>query len=310
MEFYGLTAAVWAISYLPYGFLRTLADLLGSLVYACDARGRRVAQANLESAFPGPMTARQKARIIRRSYQSFARTMVELFWAPNLTRATFDDMDLSRMDQTPNCEPTIYLCLHASNFEMLSLALPAVHGPGMVVTQRLKNPLLGPIFDRLRGSTGHEIIPQERAMIRMFRHLKNGGYFCMLIDLNLDPSESSVVIEEFGGLKTCVTQMHAALAMRTGARIIPAECRVQPDGRYQLIYYDQLKYPHDATAGEIAQLCWNALESSICERPESWLWSYKHWRFKPAGGDSARYPFYANTAKRFDKLIASQEAAA
>ena len=57
------------------------------------------------------------------------------------------------------------------------------------------------------------------------------------------------------------------------------------------------------TAAEIAQLCWDVLEPSVHEQPENWLWSYKHWRFRPADDQSGRYPFYANVAKRFDKLL-------
>ena len=174
---------------------------------------------------------------------------------------------------------------------------------GPVITQRFRNPLIGPIFDRLRTSTGHTVIPQERAMIRMLKYLKAGGKFGLLSDLNLDPDEGSVIINVFGGLKMSVTQLHGALALRTGAKIIPTECRTQPDGTYRLVYHKALEFPPDATAAEIAQLCWNVLEPSVHEQPENWLWSYKHWRFRPADDQSGRYPFYANVAKRFDKLL-------
>ena len=140
-------------------------------------------------------------------------------------------------------------------------------------------------------------------MIRMLKHLKAGGKFALLGDLNLDPVEGSVIIETFGGLKVSATQMHAALALRTGASIIPVECRPLPDGTYRMIYHPPLEYPPTATAAEITQMCWDVLEPSIHEQPECWLWSYKHWRFKPSTGDTGRYPFYANTAKRFDKLL-------
>ncbi len=113
-------------------------------------------------------------------------------------------------------------------------------GPGIVVTQNFKNPLLGKLFDEFRGSTGHTIIPQERAMIRMLKHLKAGGYFALVVDLNLDPRESSVIVDQFDGLKTCVTQMHAALALHTNARIVPAECHPQEDGTYRLVYHDPI----------------------------------------------------------------------
>jgi len=112
-----------------------------------------------------------------------------------------------------------------------------------------------------------------------------------------------VIIDEFSGLKTCVTQMHAALALHTGARVVPAECRPQPDGTYRMIYHKPLEYPPDATPAQIAQQCWDVLERGIREAPECWLWSYKHWRFKPSGGSTERYPDYANTAKRFDVAL-------
>jgi Kdo2-lipid IVA lauroyltransferase/acyltransferase len=278
---------------------------MGALVCWLDPRGRQVAEANLEAAF-GKMSANRKAQIVRASYQEFARTMLELIWAPNLTREVFAKHGkvegLAEHPPEPG-QPTIYLCLHASNFEWLSMALSYAMGPGIVVTQNFKNPLLGAMFDRFRSSTGHTIIPQERAMMRMLRHLKNGGYFNLVVDLNLDPRESSVIIDQFDGLMTCVTQMHAALALHTGARIVPAECHPQSDGTYRLIYHKPLTIPPEATPQEVAQICWDVLEPYVREHPELWLWSYKHWRFKPSDRSDARYPFYANTAKRFDKKL-------
>jgi len=286
--------------------LRRLARPLGALACACDRRGREVASANLDAAF-GCLPPAEKSRITRAAYQGFTRTMLELLWSPNLSASVLEKMiSVEGPGSTLKpSQPAIYACLHASNFEWFSQRVPLLRGPGIVVTQRMKNPLLGAIFDRLRGSSGHEIIPQERALIRLLRHLKNGGYFCMVTDLNLDPDEASVVIEEFGGLKTCVTQMHAALALHTGAKIIPCEGKDMDDGTYRMIFHEPLDFPATATAAEVAQLCWDVLEPGIRARPEQWLWSYKHWRFRPSGDAGGRYPFYANTAARFDKLLES-----
>lgn len=311
LEYAGLVAAIWGVGRLPLAAIRPLAGLLGAIVYLCDPRGRNVAMANLESAFGEDLTPQSRRRISRASYQNFARTMLELFWSPNL------DADvaarISRIEDRGNNlrpdldEAIICFCLHYSNFEWLSLFTAFHAGPSHVVTQSFKNPLLGRLFDRLRRSTGHEIIPQERSMIRMFKVLKRGGKFQLVVDLNLDPDEGSVVVDQFGGLKTSVTQMHAALALRTGARIVPGVCRPLPDGSYRMVFYEALTYGPDATAAEIVQAGWNVLESAIREQPECWLWSYKHWRFKPSNDASGRYPFYANTAKRFDRLLAEAD---
>jgi len=307
LEYAGLSSAAWIIRHLPYDSLRRLAAVSGALMYLVDKHRREVSLANLEAAFGDTLSLKEKKRIARQSFATFARTMLELFWSPNLTQQKLDELTTTEgLDQpaiTDPDRPVILICLHASNFEWLSQDTTYRIGNGIVVAQKLKNPLLGPIFDRMRSSTGHTIIPQERAMLRMLKHLKKGGYFNMVVDLNLDPREPSVIIDQFGGLKTCVTQMHAALAGRSGARIIPAECIPLPDGGYRLIYHPALEVPEGSSAQTVAQMCWDVLEPGIRRRPELWLWSYKHWRFRPSGDCSGRYPFYSNIAKRFDRLL-------
>jgi len=310
LEYFGLNTLVRLVGALPYAALRPLANLLGAVVHAFDGRGRQVARTNLDAAFGDAFSAARKKQIALASYQTFARTMLELFWSPGFTREFADRMIVCEGLEKSDCHrdpkaAVVYPCLHFSNFEWLGQYCAYAITPGPIITQRFKNPLLGGIFSRLRASSGHEIMAQERAMIRMFKHLQGGGKFGVLADLNLDPSEGSVIVDTFGGLKVSMTQIHAALALRTGAKIVPCECRPLPDGRYRMIYHPPLEYPPDATPAQICQLCWDVLEPSIREHPECWLWSYKHWRFRPAGDTSGRYPFYANQAKRFDKLLKS-----
>jgi len=313
LEYLLLASLVGFIGRLSYSSLRSIASFLGAAAYLVDKRGRMAARANLDSAFGDRFTPSRKRQIAKDSYRVFARTMLELFWSPNFTREFAERMVVCEGLDRDACHrddkaAAIYPCLHFSNFEWLGqyCAYAVIQGP--IIAQRFKNPLIGPIFDRLRRSSGHRVIPQERAVLRMLKHLNAGGKFGMLSDLNLDPDEGAVIVESFGGLKASVTQTHAALALRTGAKIIPVECRPLPDGRYRMIYHKALEYPPDATAAEIVQLCWNVLEPSIHEQPECWLWAYKHWRFKPVNDSTGRYPYYANVAKRFDKLIKKQAA--
>jgi len=70
-----------------------------------------------------------------------------------------------------------------------------------------------------------------------------------------------------------------------------------------MVYHPPMAFPPDTKPVDIVQRCWDILEPSIREQPECWLWSYKHWRFRPSGDTSGRYPFYSNEAKRFDKLL-------
>ena len=52
----------------------------------------------------------------------------------------------------------------------------------------------------------------------------------------------------------------------------------------------------------IAQICWERFEPTIRQRPEQWLWPYKHWRYRPVE-DAGCYPFYANCSQKFEREI-------
>lgn len=305
LEYLGLAAGCRLIKHLPFAMLRHLARLMGACVWSVDARGRRVSIANLEAAFGDSLSPARRNAIGRASYQTFARTMLELAWAPNLNRKRISQLvDFEGIELSP-CNfdrerAVIYATMHYSNFEWVGLSgAYGIHRMPLIA-QEFKNPLLGPVFDRLRGSTGHPIFPRERAMLRMLKHLRAGGKFGFLVDLSLDPKLGSVVIEQFGGLKASMTQMHAALALKTGACIVPLECRPGTGGKYRMVYHKQIEILPDAAPSTVVQKTWNVLEQVIRDRPECWLWSYKHWRFLPPGSENARYPFYANRAKRFD----------
>jgi lauroyl/myristoyl acyltransferase len=309
LEFTGLTAAAHLIAQLDFRSLRGLAAFVGSVVYFFDARGRKLALANIEAAFPGKYSSRQKSRIARKSYCSFARTMFELFWAPNMNEAFVKEhVVIEGLDRDTYCtdptKPAIYSCMHFCNFEWLSLVTSYYMKRVLVVAQKFRNPLLGPIFDNLRSSTGNQIIPQERAMLKMLKHIKTGGKMGILVDLNIHPQEGSIPIKTFGGLMISATPAHIAIAQRTGAVIVPIECRPLPDGRYKIIHHDPIECPPDADTRELAQKCWNVLEPGLREFPECWLWAYKHWRHKPSA-NAERYPFYASNNPRFDALLNS-----
>jgi Kdo2-lipid IVA lauroyltransferase/acyltransferase len=294
---------------LPYGMLRVLGAGLGAMYWAADGHGRAVADANLRAAFGDTMDAAKRRQVARGSFATFARTVLEVFWSPNVTRevaarlVACEGLDLTPCN-TQDGIAAIYPTMHFSNFEWVGLVGAYTLRPVPLVAQQFRNPLLGPVFDRLRSSSGHWVIPQERAMIRMLKHLRAGGKFGMLCDLCLDPAKGSVVIEQFGGLQTSVTQMHAALALRTGAQIVPVEFRPGTRSPYRMIYHRSLEFSPGSSPRRLAQMTWDSLEPSIREHPECWLWSYKHWRFKPSDGDTSRYPFYAHRAPRFDRRLA------
>src|SRR5947199_4053518 len=271
-----------------------------------DRHRYHVALSNLEAAFRHQFPPAQRRKIARESFQHFARTMVDLLWSPRLTRENF-----SRCIECQNFEETaqgtgpersvVIACYHYSNFEWLSLACGFLDLKGTIISQEFKNSLLDPIFKKLREQSGHELVPRERGIIRLYKVLRRKGRTALLVDLTVPPTQGAVAIDCFG-LKTSVTSAHAWLNERTGVPIIPAHCEPLPDGRYRLIFHPKIERTAEMTHQQLAQACWNSFESYVQKNPAPWLWMYKHWRYLPAKPDRF-YPFYANFYRPFEDLL-------
>lgn len=312
VEWLALLIATKTIPLLPRKCLLPLAKTLGALAAACDRRGWRIAESNLEAALGNEISARRRAEIIRESYQHFARTMLDLMWSPRLTPETFRQwfeitgVEEALADLGPG-RSGIFVTIHYSNFEWIAQAAIYCGIPALLLAQEFKNPLLDPIFARMREHSGHEVAPREGGIIRMYKALKRGRHVALLTDLTLKPHEPSIAINCFG-LPTCVTYAHTWLHQRTGAPIVPVYIEPLPDGRYRFDMQSKLEIANGATDVEIAQAVWDRFEPIVRRNPAPWLWMYKHWRYKLAGA-AKPYPFYANVGPNFEaRLIQRREA--
>lgn len=291
---------------LPRRTCHWLADGVGLLVSLVHLPGRHVAQENLKAAFGSKLSRAQRGRLVRQSYQQFARAIADLFWSSRLTRdnlaAIFDLEDVERLQRERGADRgVIFACLHYGGFEWIALALGLSGFKCTVVTQAFKNPLLNATINQLREVSGHQTIRREGAIVRLYKALRARRSVTLAVDLTVSAKLPSVPITCFG-LKTCVTFAHAWLHKRTGAPIIPTHCEPLPDGHYRLVLHPELELPPDATTQQIAQACWDCFEPVVRRNPAPWLWMYKHWRYRPSNAVE-RYPDYANESPHFRKLL-------
>jgi Kdo2-lipid IVA lauroyltransferase/acyltransferase len=311
LEWLGLRLAVKLVPLLSRKACFRLGQTLGALMSIFDRHRYRVALNNLEVAFGDQLSIEDRRKIARESFQHFARTMLDLLWSPGLTLENFSRyIELQNFEETARGtgpERSIMIaCYHYSNFEWLSLACGFLDLKGTIISQEFKNSLLDPIFKKLREQSGHELIPRERGLIRLYKVLRRKGRTALLVDLTVPPSQGAVVIDCFG-LKTSVTSAHAWLLEQTGVPIIPAHCEPLPDGRYRLVFHPMIDVAVGMTHQQIAQACWNSFEPYVRKNPAPWLWMYKHWRYLPANADRP-YPFYANFLRPFEEILERDQA--
>lgn len=310
LEWLGLQWLYFSIPLLPRRMAHGLGNVLGGTAFHLDSRGRRIALENLRLVFGDEKPVEEIRRIARDSYRSFARTVIDQFWGSRLTRENYLDycmIEAEDMDAIEHARETggIWVTPHYSNFEWIALIMGFRDYHFTIVAQDFRNPSLTEVYKKNRERSGHEVIPQRGAIVRLLKNLKRGGNVAFLTDLTIRPSKPATAIECFGR-KTCVTSLHAELMKRTGLSVIPGICIPMPDGRYVLKGFQPLVFGPDDDEHSIAQACWDIFEPYIREHPEPWLWMYKHWRYLPAH-PAASYPSYAWRNEAFDEVIARAE---
>ncbi len=307
----GVRAMARIIPVLPRKGLLRLARTLSFLAYHIDRRGRSIAEDNLKTALPAE-DPKSRARLARASYFHQTMSVLDLMWAPhNLSAKTSTDFIKytfeDRQDfETIGTNAAIWVTPHYGTFEWLSIEWSLHHDKKpLIVAENFRNPALTPIFTSIREYSGNTIIPQERAMIRLLKHVKRGGQTAFLTDLRIKPSKASTIIKCFG-LKTSVPILHAFLAKQTGAPVIPVICLPQSDGTYHFHFHRRLSISEDAPPQKIAQQCWDVFENTLRANPAPWMWMYKHWRYLPKE-PQIPYPSYASPSKAFAKVESELE---
>ena len=302
LEYGGLLITASLIPLLPRRFVLAIARVGGGIASMADRAGRRVALANLDAVFGEEYCASEKRHIVRKSYQHFAQTMLDLMWSPRLTSANFHRyIDFEWPRELQASENVIIACYHYSNFEWLSLACGFQGLRGTILAQEFKNSVLEPIFRRLREPSGHFFIPRTGGILRVFKLLRRGGSTAMLIDLTVPPGTSAVAINCLG-LQKSVTPAHAWLHQQTGVALIPAHCQPLNGGRYRVVFHPRIKLGPKASMNEIVQVCWDSFESVVRANPAPWLWMYKHWRYRPMDINGS-YPFYSSPHPQFERML-------
>ena len=295
-----MRALVWLIPKFSRRTVLRLGRGFGWLAYHAFPEQRRIAQANLDTAFGDTQSPTEKCRIARASTYNFAATMLGLFWSPRLTQplieeiTEFDPESLKRLREIlARGKGIIGITMHYGDWELLGLAMPFYGIPMTVVQDATNNPALGEILAQLRGVSGNRIIPNHRAAAKLMKSLKRGEFIALLIDQHVSRRSGGEWLDFFG-LPVSNTPAIGWLALRSGAPIVPFVAHPLGNGHIRIGCEEEI--PYAATAQLINQKCMELCESTIREEPEPWLWSYKRWKSRPTR-EQGRFPYYSRASR-------------
>ncbi len=278
-----------------------LANLGGFLGYHFDRRGRRVGEANLDVVFGNTKTRAEKKRILKISFVTMARTLIDTFWFAHHPAKRLEKY--VQIDESSEVffEDKAHICItaHFGNWEIIGQMSGLKGRPLSSIATPVKNETVNKHFIRAREATGQKIIPRDGALRKLIKVLREGGKTAFLSDQNTAEAEGGIWIDCFG-LSAQVTAAPAALSGRTKTEILIGFSRPLTRGRYRVYAAASFPPPEEVNAETVRTLTEqiNAVtEAEIRKYPECWLWMYKRWKTKKPGEESAGYPFYSRPPK-------------
>jgi KDO2-lipid IV(A) lauroyltransferase len=299
LEFALVRAIAAGVHVFPMAMVRSAGAALGRGAYVVDRFHRRIALENLAQAFPSK-TAPERRALARAMFGHFGSLLLELMKFGTLSR---DEMLRSiecdgeeRVWQAyQQGRGVLFFTGHFGYWEMQAITQPLRVRPVSVLARPLDNPRLHAMLERLRTRTGNSVIYRQGAMRKVLRALADNRGVALLIDQHLHTPDAVYV--DFFRRPAATTSALAALALRTGAPVIPVFALPLPRGRYRFVYEHPVEPPDSNSPDavrEFTQRCTDVLEMYVRRHPELWLWMHRRWR--------DREPALAANAMTIDEL--------
>jgi KDO2-lipid IV(A) lauroyltransferase len=276
----GLTMIVWL---LPLPAVRAAGAMLGRAVYYVDGFHRRIALSNLAMALPSKSVDERRA-VVQRVFAHFGSVLLELIKVGTMDdREILDRIEAEGEERVRQAHAhgrgVLLFTGHFGYWEVGAIALAMRVQPMAVMARPLDNPHLHTMLERIRTRSGNSVIYRQGAIRKVLQELAANRAVAILIDQHLHTPDAVSV--DFFSRPAATTNALAAVALRTGAPVIPAFALPLPNGRYRLVYEHAVEPPEsdsEDAVREFTQRCTDVLEMYIRRHPDLWLWMHRRWR--------------------------------
>ena len=295
IEYWAVVGVRAVATRLPDAVVRACGSTLGLMFYAVDRAHRRVALTNLEQCFPNKPDGVRRA-IARATFMHFGQVLLKLLTFSALSpqqmleRAEYDGDERVRLAYAKG-KGVLFFTGHFGFWECQALAHAVKLRPIGVLARSLDNQRLNDLLERIRTSTGNHVIYRQGAVRRVLKTLAAGEGVAMLIDQHMHSPDAIWV--NFFRRPAATTSTLAALAIRTGAAVIPVFAHPLPGGRFRFVYESPVQPPEGEgpeAIREFTQRCTDVLEMHVRTKPELWLWMHRRWRDAPTPDAPGMFP--------------------
>jgi phosphatidylinositol dimannoside acyltransferase len=284
------TAGWSLVCRLPESAARALFNFGADVAWRRQGGGVQVLEGNLvrvlktvagDTLPPGEF-GKELRTLSRAVMRSYARYYLETFRLQIIPDARIqagmhvnqENVDLT-MEHLKNGRGVIYALPHMGDFEQAGRwIILAGAGSFATIAERLKPESVFQKFLTFRQSLGMEVLPTTggpHPFGVIAQRLRAGKLACIVADRDL--SDTGVEVEFFGE-KALFPAGPAALAVQTGAALMPVSCWFVGETEWAAHVYDEIPVPAEGSRKEKAAAMTQALatvfEQAIQEHPEDW----------------------------------------
>jgi lauroyl/myristoyl acyltransferase len=276
------TAGWGLVCRVPESWARRLFTVGGDIAWRRQGGGVQVLEGNLLRVLGRDTDQAELRAMSRRVMRSYARYYLETF---RMQRIGAERVLAGMHDDSPNVALTmtylksgrgvIYALPHSGQFEVAGVWINAMGaGSFTTVAERLKPESVYQKFLKFREALGMEVLPTTGGPNPsgvMARRLREGKLVCLVADRDL--SDTAVEVD-FCGEKALMPAGPAALAVQTGAALMPVSCWFVGETEWGTYVHDEIPVPEYGTRREkvaiMTQQLATVFEKGIRDHPEDW----------------------------------------
>ena len=285
-----LNGLVGLLAIIPIRAGQFLGRMLGRFLGIAMVGPMKSSLNGLRMVFGDRMSERQLKKLNRRVVIHFAQMLFEVphilrLNLKNLHRYVSFENEKAFTDALAKGKGCFILTGHFGNWELMSAAITLkFQASGIAVARPSDFAPVEELLMRLRTRFGTEIVPKKKAMKKLLMGTRTNKAMGILQDQNVDWYEG--VFVPFMGEWACTNKGLALIAMKTGAPVVPVFSARQPDGRYRVVFENEVDLIRSGS--KLADTEENTAEFNriinkyIYWYPDQWFWFHKRWKTRPS----------------------------
>jgi KDO2-lipid IV(A) lauroyltransferase len=252
----------------------------GEVAYLAWNTKREIAKHNLSIVLGRGAGDPEVSRVARRSFRNFAKYLTEIMRFPSLHAndleklVVIDPRSFGHLREArDHGKGLIFVSVHFGNFEFGGARI-AMEIPLTVVADDLENQRLMDFLVANREHKNVVILPPQGSTKRVLAALKRNEMVGFMMDLGPRAQELDNVQVEFFGRRTAFPTIAAALARVSGAPIVVAAVKREPDNSFSGVALPPIFVKRTKQAAQdlesATQAVVRSLEGLVRPDPDQW----------------------------------------